>query len=108
MQSRVGKHQVKFFSQVDFSRIYDLKFQVGDFLGRKRFSGIRDHFRGNIRSHCEAVGQSAGDFRRDLAITATHIEQMFVAAQVKRSDEFARPTVLHGGIRRVIGGIPSG
>ena len=46
------------------------------------------------------------DFRRHFAVAAADIENVFVAAQIELGDEFARPGLLHDGIRGVIRRIP--
>ena len=74
----------------------------------KFFPRETDHFCRGVNAGNEAARHGAGDFGGDFAVAATNIENVFVTAQLELGDEFARPGLLHGGIRGVIGGIPSG
>ena len=54
----------------------------------------------------EAARHGAGDFRRHLAVAAADIKDVLIAAQFEPGDEFARPGLLHDGIRGVIRRVP--
>ena len=84
-----------------------LKFEVRIFrLARKCFLRERNHFRRSINADGRTARHGAGDFRRHLAVAAADIENVLVAAQMELGDDFARPGLLHGGIRRVGLGVP--
>ena len=76
------------------------------FFRRKSFLGKLDHLRRGVRAGDRTARNRPGNFRRDFSIAAADIKNVFIAAQIKPGDEFTRPALLHGGIRRVIRRIP--
>jgi hypothetical protein len=92
--------------QTDFPRVHDVKFQVRDFAPRKGLSRELNHLRRSINANDGAARHGPRDFRRHLAVAAADIENVLVPAQLELRDEFARPGLLHGGIRCVISRVP--
>src|ERR1039458_3169231 len=92
----------------NFPRVHDVKFQVQDFAPRKGLSRELNHLRRSINANDGAARRGLGNFSADLAVAAADIENVLVPAQLELRDEFARPGLLHGGIRGVISRVPLG
>ncbi|MEJ0090420.1 MAG: hypothetical protein WDM80_11840 [Limisphaerales bacterium] len=69
--------------------------------------GELNHLRRSVQSRDRPLRQGVGDFRRDLAIAAANVKDVFIATQLKFGDEFARPGMLHDGVRGVVSRVPS-
>ena len=107
MQRGVGKNQIELVVESDFARVHDVKCEIGNFSSRERFSCANAIISGEASTPGDrAARQSPGDFRRHLAVAAADIENVFVAAQFESGDQFARPGLLHDGIRGVIRRVP--
>jgi len=83
-----------------------MEFEVRMFASRKCLSGELNHLPRRIHARGQSAWHGAGDLCRDLSITAAHIENVFVPTQLELGDEFARPGLLHDGIRSVICCVP--
>ena len=107
MQRGVGKNQIKLCYESGFParrrpEISNWEISIfGNVLLREG-----DHFRRSINPDRRAARHGAGEFRRHFAVAAAEIQNMLVAAQLEPGDEFARPSLLHDGIRGIIRRVP--
>ena len=106
VQRGVGKQQIELPLESYFARVHDAEAQVGKFRGLKNFLRKFNHLRRGINTRRRSIGQMLRDFGGDFAVAAADIQNVLVAAQIEPGDQFARPGMLHGGIRRVFGGVP--
>ena len=106
MQRRTGKNQIKLPRKTNLARVHDAKLQVGKFAPRKSPSREFDHLRRGVNTDRRAARNGVRDFGGHFAIAAADVENVFVAAKIEFGHQFARPGVLHNGIRGVGSSIP--
>ena len=92
-----------------FSARPNLKFQIGKFAWRKSFLRELDHLRRGVNARPPNRAARRGRFRRVTLPSPQPTSRMCSSPRkLESGDEFARPGLLHDGIRGVIRGVPPG
>jgi hypothetical protein len=105
MKGVAGDDEVEFVVEREIGGVGHLEVKIG---AGGVSGGEGDHIVGGVDADDGAVGNTGGDFGGDAAVAASDVENPFVAAKMKKCENFGGHSFLQAGAFGVGCGVPFG